>query len=76
MHPIEQQSILSIQILGKTPTELRYIARSVLMEEVNNQNLWNFVVGSQESMNVLIWNTVGFQQTDRQGLQNLNNDTF
>ena len=33
-------------------------------------------MGSQESMNVPIWNIIGFQQRDRQDFQNLNNDTF
>ena len=46
------------------------------MKEVNNQNLWNFELGSQESMNVPIWNIEGFQQRDRQDSQNLNNVTF
>ena len=46
------------------------------MKEVNNQNLWDFELGSQENMNVLIWIIVGFQQRSRQDSQNLNNDTF
>ena len=46
------------------------------MKEVNNQNLWNFELGSQESMNVPIWIIIGFQQQDRQDSRNLNNDTF
>ena len=33
---IPQQGILSKQILFKTPTELRYIERSVFMKEVKN----------------------------------------
>ena len=57
-------------------TELRYVERYVFMEEVNNQNLWNFELGSQESMNVPISIIVGFQQRDRQDSQNLKNDTF
>ena len=73
---IQQQSILSKQILSKTPIELRYVERSVFMKEVNNQNLWNFELGSLESMNVPIWNILGFRQQDRQDSQNLNNDTF
>ena len=64
--PIQQQSFLSKQTLSKTPTELRYVERSVFMKEVNNQNLWNFELGSQESMNVPIWIIIGFQQHDRQ----------
>ena len=73
---IQQQNILSKQIFSKTPRELRYVQRSVFMKEVNNQNLWNLELGSQESMNVPIWIIIGFQQQDRQDSQNLNNDTF
>ena len=73
---IQQQSNLSKQILSKTPTELRYVERSVFMKEVNNQNVWNFELGSRENMNVPIWIIIGFQQRDRQDSQNLNNDTF
>ena len=40
---IQQKSTLSKQILSKTPTELRYVERSVFMKEVNNQNVWNLV---------------------------------
>ena len=46
------------------------------MKEVNNQNLWNFELGSPEKMNIPIWIIIGFQQSDRQDSQNLNNDTF
>ena len=73
---IQQQSNLSKQILSKTPTELRYVERSVSMKQVNNQNVWNYELGSQENMNVPIWIIIGFQQQDRQDSQNLNNDTF
>ena len=73
---MEQQAVMSKQILNKTPTELRYVERSVFMKEVNNQNLWNFELGSQENMNVPVWIIIGFQQQDRQDSQNLNNDTF
>ena len=44
------------------------------MGEINNQNLWNFELGSQENMNVPIWIIVGFQQKDRQDSQNLSKD--
>ena len=71
-----QQGIMSKQILNKTATELRYIERSVFMKQVNNQNVWNFELGSQENMNVPIWNIIRFQQQDRQDSQNPNNDTF
>ena len=62
---IQQQGIMSNQILGKTPTALRYIKRSVFMKEVNNQHLWNFDLGSEESMNFPIFINIGFQQRDR-----------
>ena len=73
---MQQQAVMSKQILNKTPTELRYVERSVFMKEVNNQNLWNFELGSHEYMNVPIWIIIGFQQRDRQDSQNLNNGTF
>ena len=73
---MSQQAIMSKQILNKTPTELRYVERSVFMKEVNKQNLWNFELGSQENMNVPIWIIIGFQQQDRQDSQNLKNGTF
>ena len=46
------------------------------MKEVNNQNLWNFELGSQKNMNVPIWIIIGYQQQDRQDSQKLNDDTF
>ena len=46
------------------------------MKEENNQKLWKFELGSQESMNVPLWIVIGFQQQDRQDSQNLNIDTF
>ena len=46
------------------------------MKEVNTQNLWPFVLGSQEGINVLIWIVIGFQQRDGQNSENLNNHTF
>ena len=73
---LQQQSTLSKQILSEAPSELRYVERSDFMKEVNNQNLWNFELGSHENMNVPIWILIGFQQRDRQDSQNLNNDTF
>ena len=74
--PMAQQGIMSEQILDNKPTELRYIERSVFMKEVNNQNLWNIELGSQENQNVPIRIIIGFQQQDRQEGQNLNNDAF
>ena len=73
---IQQQSILSKQVLNKTPTQIQYPERSVFMKEVNTQNFWTFELGTQEGNNIPTWIFVGFQQNDRQHDQNLNNDTF
>ena len=73
---MQQPSILSKQILHKTPTEIEYPERSVFMKEVNTQNFWTFELGTQEGINIPIWIFVVFQQNDRQHDQNLNNDTF
>ena len=73
---IQQQSNLSKQNLSKTPTEMRYVERSVFMKEVNIQNVWNFELGSHENMNVPIWIIIGFQQRHRQDSQTLKNDAF
>ena len=73
---VKQQTILFKQIKEEKHTELRYVERSVFMKQVNNQNVWNFELGSQENMNVPIWIIIGFQQQDRQDSQNLNNDAF
>ena len=73
---IQQQSIISKQILNKTPTQIQYPERSVFMKEVNTQNFWTFELGTQEGINIPTWIFVGFQQNDRQYDQNLNNDTF
>ena len=71
-----EKGILSKQSSSKTPTQPRYIERSLFTKEVNDQNLWNFEMGSQGSMNVPIWTFVGFQQRDRQDTQKLKNDAF
>ena len=73
---IQQQNILSKQILNKTPTEIKYPERSVFMKEVNTQKFWTFEMGTQEGINIPTWIFVAFQQNDRQHDQNLNNDTF
>ena len=73
---LAQEKILMGQIVDKKPTELSYAERSVFMKEVNTQNLWTFELGTQEGINVPICINVGFQQSDRQHDQNLNNDTF
>ena len=73
---VQQQSILSKQILNKTPTQIQYPERSVFMKEVNTQNVWTFELGTQEGINIPMYIFVAFQQNDRQHDQNLNNDTF
>ena len=73
---IQQQSILSKQIINKTPTQIQYPERSVFMKEVNTQNFWTFELGTQEGINIPTWIFVGFQHNDRQHDQNLNNDSF
>ena len=73
---MSQQAVMSKQILSKTPTELKYFERSVFMKQVDNRNVWNFELGSQENMNVPIWIIIGFQQQDRQDSQDLNIDPF
>ena len=73
---IQQQSILSKQVLNKTPTQIQYPERSVFMKEKNTQIFWTFELGTQEGNNIPTWIFVGFQQNDRQHDQNLKNDTF
>ena len=73
---MQQQSILSKQIINKTPTEIKYPERSVFMKEVNTQNFWTFELGTQEGINIPTWIFVAFQQNYRQHDLNLNNDTF
>ena len=63
---IQQQSMLSKQILSKTPTQLQYPERSVFMKEVNTQNFWTFELGTQEGINIPTFIFVAFQQNDRQ----------
>ena len=73
---LEEYNKLMTQIKKNTPTQINYIERSVFIKEVNTQSLWSFELGTQEGINVPIWIFVGFQQSDRQNDQNLNNDTF
>ena len=73
---MQQQTILSKQIINKTPTEIKYPERSVFMKEVKTQSFWTFELGTQEGINIPTWIFVGFQQNDRHHDQNLNNDTF
>ena len=73
---LAQGKIIMYQIVRKMPTELWYTKRSVFMKEVNNSNLWTFELDNKEGINFPIWIIVGFQQSDRQHDQNLNNDTL
>ena len=73
---IQQQGILSEKFLSKTPTKLKYVQRSVFMKEVNNEDIWNFELSSEESMIAPIWITIGFQQCDRQDSQISDNCSF
>ena len=57
---LEQENLIMKKVLNEIRTELKYVERSVFMKEVNNQNLWNFELGSHENMNVPIWNNIGF----------------
>ena len=71
---IPQQDILSKQVLSKKPKELQFVERSVFRKELNNQNLRNFQLGSQETNNVPI--LIGFQHRESQESQNLNIDSL
>ena len=73
---MQQQSILSKQIVNKTPTEINFSERSVFMKEVNIQSFWTFELRTQEGINFPTWIFVVFRQNDRQHDQNINNDTF
>ena len=73
---MQQQSILSKQIINKTHTQIQYPERSIFKKEVNTQNFWTFELGAQEGINIPTWIFVVFQQNDGKHDQNLNNDTF
>ena len=73
---IEQQATVSKQILGKTPTELRYADKSIFMKDLKSRNPWTFESKSHGGVNVPISNIEGLEQIDRQSSQNLNNDNF
>ena len=73
---ISQQVTLSKQISSKTPTVLRHIEQPVSIKAVIFHELCNFELGSQESVDVLIWIIVGFQQRDLKDSQNQGTDTF
>ena len=71
---LEQQTLLSKQIVNETPTEFQYIEgffyeRGKYWEFMD---FWNRYSGKNYCSICVI---VGFQQSDRQHDQNLNNDT-
>ena len=69
---VEQQAIIPKQILVRTPTELRwvrYVQRTVFMENVNTESVWIYKLESQQVANVPVWNIVGYQRRDKQKLQ-------
>ena len=59
---LKAQDIFMKPFTDKIPTELRYVEASVFMEEVNAQNLWSFELGTQDGINVPIWNIVAFNE--------------
>ena len=73
---LEQQTIVSQQIVIKTPTELQYIEISVFKKEINTRNSWSFELGTQDGIKISIMTIIGFQQRGRQDSQNLAYDAF
>ena len=73
---LDQQRVLTKQIVDKTPTRLHYRERSVFMKEVNTQNFWTFELGTQEGIKNPIWIFTVFRKSDREHDQILKNDTF
>ena len=63
-------------IQSKTLTEVQYPGSSVFMKEKNTQNFWSFRLSTQEGINIPIWISAVFRQSDREPEQNLNDDTF
>ena len=64
------------QILSETTNEFRYVDSFVFLRDVTNPSLWNFELGSGESLNLLEGILVGFRERDRQSSQNLNKYIF
>ena len=46
------------------------------MQEVENQKVWQFHLGTEEGVSIPIFIIFGFQQQDRENSQNLKNDTL
>ena len=62
IHPVFGIKLFHLSKLIKTPTELQYVERSVIIKEVNTQNLWSFELGTQEGINIPIWVIIGLRQ--------------
>ena len=75
-HSMEQQAIISEQILGGTLTELQHVEGPSFMKKLFTQNLWHFELASQKGIKVPFGLTVRLQQRNRQKSQNLKNVTF
>ena len=52
---MEQQKIISKQVLSEIPTEHQFVEISVFMTDLYIRNFWTFDVGIQEGINVPIW---------------------
>ena len=73
---IDQKNNLLKQIVKKVPTDIHYVERSVFMQVVKNQKVWQFQIWVEEGINIPIFKKIGFQQQDKENSQSLNNDTF
>ena len=49
---VKQQAILMDKVVKKVPTDLHYVERSVFMQEVKNQKIWQFLIGVEEGINI------------------------
>ena len=69
---MEQQELISKQTLSK----FQHVGRNIFMKKANSRNLWTFELITKKRKNIPTWVFVGFQQKDRQGSQNVDNDTL
>ena len=69
---MEQQEIISKQTWSK----FQYVGRNFFMKKANSRNLWTVELRTKKGKIIPTWVFVGFQQEDRQGSQNVNNDTL
>ena len=73
---VKEQIIIMDQIVKKIPMDVHYVERSVFMQEVKTQKVWQFHLGTEEAVSITFYLKIGFQQPDGENSQNLNNDTF